>query len=126
MSGVAVPNSRVHQFTGKCVGAITARRYCIKVDGGYAQVTTEGARPDCISMFDGADQERITFYRLGIHDVTSGAAVTDGATVMSDNAGRAITYVAGAGVWSSGVCHQTVTAANLSMATEHFKGAPAS
>jgi hypothetical protein len=101
MPAYEIPNLR---FSGESAGVITRRRFVtvdanekiVQVDANTDQVVGASSQP-CEKAGEVAE-----IYD-GIVMVEAGAAVTAGTPVMSDATGRAITYVAGAGVVQAGV-----------------------
>lgn len=66
------------------------------VDGGRIQVAQCAASSDRaigVSSWDAANDEGLTVIREGVVPVTSGAAITAGAPVMTDANGKAIAWV---------------------------------
>jgi len=88
--------------TGEAGTAITKCRYVVRAsDGQMDHVGTSGGEADGVSLFDQATVGgQFAYAPIAGADlkVEAGAAIsTDGAKVMSDTSGRAITYVEAAG-----------------------------
>jgi len=128
--------------TGHAAVAVTGKR-CLKVSGeptsslialsataeggniSVAQCTVQGERVVGISNRDtGAGGKVGVLGTPGlILPVTAGAAVTAGQEVMTDNQGRVIPYVAGAGIFAVGLCIQGQSTVGQD-AVVKFYGAP--
>jgi hypothetical protein len=100
MAAYEIPNLR---FSGASAAAILRRRF-VKIDANEAVVQVAASTDEVIGVSSQpctAAGEVAEIYD-GIVMVEAGAAVTAGSAVMSDASGRAIIYVAGAGVNKAG------------------------
>jgi hypothetical protein len=104
----------------------------VKVTAGGQGVTTCGAGQLALGVakFDaGADPAGLTqtlwttVHLDGLHPVVASAAIAAGARVMSDANGNAVTYAAGAGVFSRGIAR--TAAVNPGDIIEVFLQSPA-
>jgi hypothetical protein len=107
--------------TGVATAAVTGARF-LRISAartvapvtsltGYHQMFSvahagAGNAPVGISMHDAATGETVGIHHQPaiITEVEAGAALTSGTLVMSDATGRAVPYVAGAGVFAAGTC----------------------
>lgn len=106
MAAYEIPNLR---FSGASGGSITRRRFVtVNASEQIIQVATQGQQPVGVSSQPTTAVNQVAEVYDGIVIVEAGTAITPGTVVMSDNQGRAIAYVSGAGVYAAGVA---VTAA---------------
>lgn len=106
--------------TNIAVGAIIGGRYCQRIAGGYRQCTTAGERADGVSLQSYTDGQRDAVFQLGgFAEVLSGAALTDGQSVMTDAAGKAVPFVVATGNHRAGYCDQAVAATDLTTTVRH-------
>jgi hypothetical protein len=93
-----------HAPTYIAQGAVRGQRFGQFVAGGVKECTVQGERVDCIFDADAADQKPVTCLVGGVQLVVAGAAVAEVAQLMTDNQGRAITYVAAGANRLAGLC----------------------
>lgn len=100
-------------FTGAASGAVIGGRFLKRdpaVEIGFKQCDTQGEKVRGLAYHDAVDKDVLSIVvEADKITVESGAAVTDGAELMTDNVGRAIPYVAGAGIY---VCAVAMSAAS--------------
>lgn len=100
MAAYEIPNLR---FSGAAGGVIVRRRF-VTVDAQEKIIQVDGNTDAIIGVSSlPAELDQVAEIYDGIVMVEAGAAVVAGSPVMSDASGRAIAYVAGAGVQLAGV-----------------------
>lgn len=108
-------------LTGTATAAISARRCCKRVAGGWAQCSTQGEKVDGISRADyNSGDTNASFEQAGYSTVYAGAAIAEAAEVMTDANGKVITYVAGTGVYRCGKADQAASGADALIVIQHY------
>jgi len=109
------------RLTGTATGAILAHRCCKRVAGGWAQCSTQGEKVHGISQADYASGNPDCVFDVGgFPKVYAGAAIADAAELMTDANGKAITYVAGTGVFCIGQADEAASGADVQITMQHF------